>query len=148
MRTAAKGPHGSSLEYNLAAWASLFLESVDEQVYDDARNAVQLSAYHRVASMNTLAAVCVELGRIEEAQVLLEKCIQERPGHQPTADDFYISGRIAEYLELPDVAQFYYDKVISLDTSSRADSSAALAQKRRGNVMKTVSFQSQSATKN
>ncbi len=148
MRTAAKGPHGSSLEYNLAAWASLFLESVDEQVYDDARNAVQLSAYHSVASMNTLAAVCVELGRIEEAQVLLEKCIQERPGHQPTADDFYISGRIAEYLELPDVAQFYYDKVISLDTSSRADSIAALAQKRRGNVMKTVSFQSQSATKN
>lgn len=110
LRKAAKLTKAPQL-HNAVAWASLFLPELPE----DAEEHAGLGAEAKKEAANALhthAAILAEQGKIIEARdKLLESFAARRPPRMIPAD-YYVQGRIAEHLGLPDVARFYYEKVL------------------------------------
>lgn len=85
-----------------------------------------------------LASIGAEKGRVNEAMLL--RGLQASGGGQGNSEDDFVCGRAAEQMAMADVAQFYYDGVLSSERSHNPNSTAALVEKRRGK-MKTASHQ-------
>ena len=65
----------------------------------------------RPAFLHTLACLYAEQGRTAEAYRIILQSIGARADEAPSAEDWYVFGRLAEQYGLPDVARKYYRKV-------------------------------------
>jgi tetratricopeptide (TPR) repeat protein len=95
--------------YNNYAWYGLFRKAPRDEDLENALKAVQRRA--APDPMHTLACLYAELGRVAEARDLLVKLLESRPDGRPQSIDWYLIGRIAEQLSLPQAAREAYQKV-------------------------------------
>jgi tetratricopeptide (TPR) repeat protein len=100
---------GGAGAYNNQAWRSLYT-TVKSRDLEYALKAVNASP-SEPNFLNTLAAVEVALGHTADAWDHLFKAIDLRPDKEPNDGDWYVLGRIAERLGLPDEARAAYSKV-------------------------------------
>jgi tetratricopeptide (TPR) repeat protein len=115
--------------YNNAAWRSLQGGGpVTDKDLGYALKAAQAEPNDGKV-LNTLAALNAELGRVEDARETLMKAIASHPDGDPSNADWYVVGRIAEQLSLPDEAKAAYARAVSSGKGGR-DSVYQLAQKR------------------
>lgn len=101
--------------YNNLAWRSLLGEST-EQDRGYALQAVN-AAPRSAGSLNTLAALDAATGHVADARDRLLRTIDLRADKEPTEDDWYVIGRIAERLGLPDEARDAYAHIQTPDPS-------------------------------
>lgn len=117
---------------NLSAWRSLFRDQLPPDALKVAQEAVQSSPIESVAAhLHTLATVEAELGMIDEARDHLAESIRIKG--EILNFDWYVMGRIAEHLGLPDAARIYYQRVNPItpeETRLEAFPTAELAQRR------------------
>ncbi len=140
-RLACENPQATYATYNEAAWTALLAGKHDERTYADAAVAARLCSFRDGHAMHTLACVCAEMGKVESALIALKSCIDMHPHKAAEADDEYVLGRVAEQMGMQDLANFYYDRIVSAGRVPEPDSAASLAVKRRSKL-KTVSLQS------
>lgn len=93
--------------YNQRAWFGL-IGPVGEAELDAARKASEMTGGKSDGIVNTLAAVEAALGHVREAEEYLRQELQLRPDHTPVPSDWWIHGRMAEALGLPEVARADY----------------------------------------
>lgn len=115
-------------DYNNQAWRGLFMDRVTEKDLGNALRAVQAEPA-RPSFLNTLAALYAEMGRTEDARETLLKILPLQPKEEPGSADWYVVGRLAERLGMPDEARAAYVKVTRPD-KERDGTAWALAQKR------------------
>jgi tetratricopeptide (TPR) repeat protein len=97
--------------YNNMAWGSLFFGGPKAADVDLALQTVQASNFTQPNAVHTLALIYAEGGKTREAQQMLNKLIELRPGQQLTPIDYAVVGRIAEQLGLLEVAEEAYSQV-------------------------------------
>ena len=114
--------------------------NIDQQAVLDAERAVEMSDASDTAALHTLATVCAESGKTAEAMRSLHRYILLSDDTPEDLDDDYVLGRLAEQMSMPDVADFYYDRIQNAARSPEPGSSAFLVLQRRSK-MKTVSHQ-------
>jgi hypothetical protein len=124
--------------FNQAAWTAVLAGSIDQQAVVDAERAVEMSGASDTAALHTLATVGAESGRTAEAMRSLHRYILLSEDTPEDLDDDYVLGRLAEQMSMPDVADFYYDRIQNAVRSPEPASSAFLVLQRRSK-MKTVS---------
>jgi tetratricopeptide (TPR) repeat protein len=140
LRAACSSREAESGTFNQAAWTAVLAGSIDQQAVVDAERAVEMSGESDTAALHTLATVCAESGRTAEAMRSLHRYILLSDDSADDHDDDYVLGRLAEQMNMPDVADFYYDRIQNAATSPEPGSSAFLVLQRR-TKMKTVSHQ-------
>ncbi len=117
--------------YNAVAWMDLFDPDLDETALEYARQAVTLSNSNNPPILHTLSALYAEFGRCEEARNTLDRVMALSGSSDPSSDDWYVLGRIAEEYGMLDSALFYYEKVEKPESiASQYDSSYILAERR------------------
>jgi tetratricopeptide (TPR) repeat protein/transglutaminase-like putative cysteine protease len=117
--------------YNAVAWMALFNPELNQEALEYARQAVTLSNSNNTAILHTLSAVYAEFGRCEEARNTLDRVMALSGSTEPSSDDWYVLGRIAEEYGMTDSAAIYYSKVEKPESiSSQYDSSYTLAERR------------------
>lgn len=119
---------GGAWAYNQQAWRSLYL-GVTEKDLEYALKAVN-AAPSEANYLNTLAAVDIALGHTADARERFVKALELRKDEAPTDGDWYVLGRIAEQLGLPDEAKAAYAKVSPGDKALGQHTIARLAQAR------------------
>ncbi|APR81551.1 Transglutaminase-like enzyme, putative cysteine protease [Minicystis rosea] len=115
-------------DYNNQAWRSLFTGSVTDKDLGYALRAVQAEPT-KPTYLNTLAALYAELGRTEDARETLMKILPHEPNEEPRPPDWYVIGRLAERLGLPEEAKAAYGRV-TRPVKRRDNTAWYLAQKR------------------
>ena len=115
-------------DYNNQAWRSLFTGTVTEKDLGYALRAAQAQPGH-AAYLNTLAALYAELGRAEDARETLMKGLAQQPDEEPSQADWYVIGRMAERLGLPEEAKAAYGR-LTRPAQQREGTAWALAQRR------------------
>ena len=126
--------------YNAVAWMDLFDPELDESALEYARQAVTLSNSSNPPILHTLSALYAEFGRCEEARTTLDRVMALSGSSDPSSDDWYVLGRIAEEYGMIDSAVFYYEKVEKpTSIAGQYDSSYTLAE-RRLKVIESLSF--------
>lgn len=116
------------LDFNHAAWAALFLDRLDDRIMLDATRAVD--EFESPSAMHTLACVYAELGRNDSAMQQIRQCNERSDRPATNTDNFYVPGRVAEQLNMSDVAMFYYRLSMTSESIDRPDGTAQLAMKR------------------
>jgi tetratricopeptide (TPR) repeat protein len=117
--------------YNAVAWMALFDPELDETVLEYSRQAVTLSNSNNPPILHTLSALYAEFGRCEEARNTLDRVMALSGSSDPSSDDWYVLGRIAEEYGMLDSAKYYYKKVEQPESiASQFDSSYTLAERR------------------
>ncbi len=104
-----EGKAGRS-EYNSQAWDGLFV-GVSEKDLDLALRAVQMGNNRDPVSLHTLACIYADLGRLNDAKRTLEQLLELRKGGEPMSVDWYVIGRMAEWLSLKEDAKAAYQRV-------------------------------------
>jgi tetratricopeptide (TPR) repeat protein len=94
--------------YNEQAWRSLFTGTPTERERGYALRAVNANP-KEAAPLNTLAALDVALGHIADAQERFFRTLELRKNGDLDTSDWYVLGRIAEQLGLPDEARAAYE---------------------------------------
>lgn len=96
-------------DYNNLAWSHVVRGAVTENTLELVRIATQNggSSY----SLHTLAAVLADLGRTTEAQAALLKEMDAQGMEEPGGNEWYVLGRIAEQLDIPQAALACYNRV-------------------------------------
>jgi len=117
--------------YNAVAWMDLFKKTYDKKGLGYARKAVNLSASHSEAILHTLASQYAEAGRCREARNTLNEVIRLSGSDEPSSDDWYVLGRIAEGYGMFDSAVTYYKKVTKPDLKVDLFNSAYVLAARR-----------------
>lgn len=117
-------------DYNNLAWSQVARGAVTDQTLELIRQATQNggSSY----ALHTLAVVLTELGRTTEAQKALLKEMDARSIEEPGSNEWYVLGRIAEQLGIPDAALKAYARVKADKPQDAQDASScwSLAAKR------------------
>ena len=117
--------------YNAVAWMYLFKPVVDDAAFEYARKAVNMSNNNNTAILHTLAALYAEFGRCEEARNTLDRVMTLSGSSEPSSDDWYVLGRIAEEYGMIESALYYYKKVEKPESiAGQYDSSYTLAIRR------------------
>jgi tetratricopeptide (TPR) repeat protein/transglutaminase-like putative cysteine protease len=98
-------------DYNTAAWLALFLGKGVDHAIDDARRGTSDEAQASAGALHTLAALFAESGKTVEARQALLKAIDKRGTDDPTSDDWFILGHIAENYGVRDIAMAAYKRV-------------------------------------
>jgi tetratricopeptide (TPR) repeat protein len=119
---------GGAWAYNQQAWRSLYLGVTDKDL-EYALKAVNAEP-GEATYLNTLAAVDIALGHTADARERFVKSIELRKDESPNDGDWYVLGRIAEQLGLPDEAKAAYAKVSPGDKAKGQYTIARLAQAR------------------
>ena len=123
--------------YNAVAWMDLFDPEIDETALEYSRQAVILSNSNNPPILHTLSALYAEFGRCEEARTTLDRVMALSGSTDPSSDDWYVLGRIAEEYGMIDSAIIYYNKVEKPDSiAGQYDSSYTLMERR----MKTINL--------
>ncbi|MCC6521339.1 MAG: DUF3857 domain-containing protein [Polyangiaceae bacterium] len=102
--------HATPSTLNGQAWRGLVLGNVRDEDLRYALLAVQRAPADD-AALHTLGCLYADLGRIDEARQTLMKLLAMRPGGNPASLDWYIVGRVAEHLALPDEARAAYARI-------------------------------------
>jgi len=117
--------------YNAVAWMDLFDPELDETALEYARQAVTLSNSNNPPILHTLSALYAEFGRCEEARTTLDRVMALSGSSDPSSDDWYVLGRIAEEYGMIDSAVYYYEKVKKPESiAGQYDSSYTLMERR------------------
>jgi tetratricopeptide (TPR) repeat protein/transglutaminase-like putative cysteine protease len=111
LRQSIQGGKASANDFNQLAWLLLERGRVDDATLDFGQRAATLSDYKQPAFLHTLACLYAEQGRTAEAYRIVLQSIGARADEAPSAEDWYVFGRLAEQYGLPDVARKYYRKV-------------------------------------
>ncbi|HEX8794682.1 MAG TPA: DUF3857 domain-containing protein [Polyangiaceae bacterium] len=119
---------GGAWAYNQQAWRSLYLGPTEKDL-EYALKAVNAEP-GEAKYLNTLAAVDIALGHTADAHERFEKSLELRKDETPTDGDWYVLGRIAEQLGLPDEAKAAYAKVSAGNKAHGQYTIARLAQAR------------------
>ncbi len=123
--------------YNAVAWMYLFKPVVDDSAFEYARKAVNMSNNSNTAILHTLAALYAEFGRCEEARNTLDRVMALSGSSEPSSDDWYVLGRIAEEYGMIESALYYYGNVEKPESiASQYDSSYTLAIRRINGLVK------------
>lgn len=125
-------PAPSANDANTSAWARYVAGKVDEKALSLARQAVEGSRRSNPAILNTLAAICAELGRHEEAHSLVLRSMELQGLDEPMPGDWLVVGRIRESFGLVDEAVDAYGRA-SKDEEEQAsfpDSVGEIAARR------------------
>jgi transglutaminase-like putative cysteine protease/tetratricopeptide (TPR) repeat protein len=102
---------GGARAYNAQAWRSLYGGGpVGEKELGYALQAVTLEP-SSWGNMNTLAAVDAEVGHVADAVDHFRKSLEMRGDPELEEADWYVVGRIAELLGMPDEAKRAYAKI-------------------------------------
>lgn len=104
-------PAPSASDANTAAWARYVAGKTDEKTLELARQAVEGTRRSRPAVLNTLAVICAELGRNEEAHALVVRSMDLEGLDEPFPGDWLAVGRIRENFGLVDEALAAYAKL-------------------------------------
>jgi tetratricopeptide (TPR) repeat protein/transglutaminase-like putative cysteine protease len=122
-------PRSTPHDHNAYAWLRLVRGDTGDATLATARRAVEMSSRKNAGILHTLAAVLAERDQPEEAREVLLESLDQRPNDDPTEDDRYVLGRIAESYGFPDTARGLYGQ---LPQPARAIeiSSYTLAQRR------------------
>ncbi|MFN7988388.1 MAG: DUF3857 domain-containing protein [Thermoanaerobaculia bacterium] len=104
-------PSPSAGDANTAAWARYVAGRCDEKTLSLARQAVEASRRSNPAVLNTLAAVCAETGRNEEAHALVARSMDLEGIDEPFPGDWLVVGRIRENYGLVDDALEAYSRL-------------------------------------
>ena len=139
-RKACNSHEAGEAEYSHAARVALLAGVIDDRAIADSEKAVEMAQGKKSAALLTLASIWAEKGKVNDAMMMLQRGIQASGGGQGISEDDFVCGRVAEQMGMADVAQFYYDGVLSSDESHNPTSTSALVAKRRGK-MKTASHQ-------
>ena len=115
--------------WNELAWEELFDPTLAAKSEKDAERAVELSRASSPASLHTLASAKAEVGKLVEAKEQALRGADGRGLEEPEDSDFYVWGRIAESLELRDLAVSYYARI---PRDEEPTSAWSLAQRRLG----------------
>jgi len=99
--------------YNELAWNTLFLGKVDEAAVEDALKANTLTSYGNASYVHTLATIYAELGKGQEARLLLLKSLELQGTSALEPYDWYVVGRIAESYGLMEEARAAYARAKS-----------------------------------
>ncbi len=119
-------PKASGFDWNDLAWVDLFAHADAKSMEEAADKAVELTGARSFAVVHTLAVVQASTGRLKDARANGYQLL-ERSGD---ADELLtIFGRIAEQLDIRDVAAEYYKRVKKPDSNS-ALSAYSFAQMR------------------
>lgn len=101
-------------DLNNLSWNELFRNpngKLAASAMEQARKAVNLSQAKNRAILHTLATIYATSGRYDEARSVLAKVIELNPGKEPTADDWYVIGLIADGYGFHDAALEAWHKV-------------------------------------
>lgn len=127
---------GTAYLYNSVAWMDLFKPSQDSKGLEYARTAVNLSESRSMAILHTLASQYAAAGRCKEARNTLDEVIRLSGVDEPSSDDWYVLGRIAEEYGMMDSAMKYYQKVDKPEIESEKYNSAYVLAQRRLQLLK------------
>jgi tetratricopeptide (TPR) repeat protein/transglutaminase-like putative cysteine protease len=112
----------SAIELNNLAWDDLFRQPTGTPpplALERSRKSVALgSAPGDRASLHTLATIYATVGRYDEALSVLNKALSRNAGHEPTRDDWYVVGLIADGYGFHDAAREAWQKVTPPDVTS------------------------------
>ncbi len=122
---------GTARLYNAVAWMDLFKPVPDSRGLEYARTAVNLSNGRSTAILHTLASQYAEAGRCKEARNTLDEVIRLSGNDEPSSDDWYVLGRIAEEYGMTDSAILYYSRVEKPEIESELYNSAYVLARRR-----------------
>lgn len=120
----------SGFLYNNRAWLGLFLKPFNgPEALKLAKRASTLSGGRSASALDTLAVIYAEMGRLGAARETFRKNLAVLGWKKPKKHAWYVHGRIAEQLGLPDEARAAYQKV---DKPKRPDPTHTyqLAQRR------------------
>ncbi len=126
---------GTAYLYNSVAWMELFKPKPDPKGLEYARTAVNLSESKSMAILHTLASQYAEAGRCKEARNTLDEVIRLSGTDEPSSDDWYVLGRIAEEYGMTDSAIKYYSKVDKPEIESEKYNSAYVLAQRRLKIL-------------
>lgn len=117
-------------DYNNLAWSQVTRGAVTENTLELIRIATQNGGSS--SSLHTLAVVLADLGRTTEAKAALLKEMDAQKLGEPGGNEWYVLGRIAEQLDIPEAALACYARVKPKKASDAKDpgSCASLAAKR------------------
>ncbi len=127
---------GTAYLYNSVAWMDLFKPSHDPKGLEYARTAVNLSESRSMAILHTLASQYAEAGRCKEARNTLDEVIRLSGVDEPSSDDWYVLGRIAEEYGMTDSARRYYQRVDKPEIESEKYNSAYVLAQRRLSLLR------------
>jgi Flp pilus assembly protein TadD/transglutaminase-like putative cysteine protease len=116
---------------NNLVWNSLFLDEVPPTIAARANRLVEVAA--TANELHTAAAAFAELGQIAEARRVFLRMLAVRGRDDPV--DWYVVGRLAEHLDLPEVAASAYRRV-EKSSQECLDTTYDLAQRRLGRLRK------------
>ena len=112
LRIAAGRPEATAGDFNDLAWNALFMgRKIDEADLEAAKQAVSRSQRKSANCLHTLATLDAEAGRSEESAAVLLESLSARNAAEPAPHDWYVVGRNAEQLGLPDAAMAAYRRV-------------------------------------
>lgn len=103
--------HATSSAYNSAAWSGLFVDPKPPDILNHALQAAQMSSFKSFSDLHTLAAVYVEMGKIEEARQTLTQLLELSNREPPYASTWYVVGAVAEAYGLPETARAAYQRL-------------------------------------
>lgn len=104
-------PSPSAADANTAAWLRYAVGKTDEKALSLARQAVEGTRRLRPPVLNTLGAICAELGRTEEAHGLVLRSMDLEGLDEPYTPDWLVVGRIRETFGLVDEALEAYGRL-------------------------------------
>jgi tetratricopeptide (TPR) repeat protein len=128
-RTLVERGTAEAMDLNNLAWDSLVLGRGGDEALGHARKSVERSSRRDHTSLHTLAALLADSGRTDEALRTLWEAVERSPDGEPSEEDWWVVGRIAEHLGLPDAARAAYQKV-QPEPDERPVSTSVLARRR------------------
>ncbi|HET8714927.1 MAG TPA: hypothetical protein VFM16_03810, partial [Holophagaceae bacterium] len=108
-----------AMDYNNLAWSQVARGGVTPATLDLIRTATQ--SRENASADHTLAVVLADLGRTTEAKALLLKEMDLQDLEEPGGNEWYVLGRIAEQLGIPDAARSCYARVKAKTPREAAD---------------------------
>jgi tetratricopeptide (TPR) repeat protein len=110
-RTILDGGHALADDYNMYAWLSLFVGTVDDQAFAAAQQANLLTRNSNYAYLHTLACVSAAQGKTAQARQLLLEAMISGYMDEPNGAIWYGFGRIYEQYGVYDAARAAYNRV-------------------------------------
>jgi tetratricopeptide (TPR) repeat protein len=117
-----------AMDYNNLAWTSLLLDSVSDSDLEYSQKSVTLEK-RSPAALHTLACLYAETDKATAARDVIWEAVQSRETQTPEPSDWYVFGRIADGLGVPEAAIPIYERVIQTE-DEEADSVRVLATRR------------------
>jgi tetratricopeptide (TPR) repeat protein len=130
---------GESSDYNNLAWVLMFDDGIatSPACVEYARQSVAMSDGNDAGSLHTLAAVYAGAGKTAEALEVLLKSMDKARNEEPTFNDWYVIGCIAEQYGEADAALLAYDRVNPKEQPERENPFGTyLLAKRRADALR------------